>query len=58
METETVTICYDSLLSTILFLGLLFLFTDDTFVFTNCLILSYNYSSLIIMITPPSNVIA
>ena len=49
--------CYNSLLNAIPFLGLLFLFTDNTFVFTNYPMLLYNYSSLIIMITPPSNVI-
>ena len=39
------------------FLGLPFRFTDDTSIFTNHLILLYNYPSPIIMITPPSDVI-
>ena len=39
-------------------LGLLFLFTDNTFVFTNHPILSYNYSFLVITITSPSDIIA
>ena len=54
-KTEDVMISYLALFFS---LGLLFLFTNNTFVFTNCPILSYDYSSLVIMITSPSNVIA
>ena len=49
--------CHNSLATLFFFLGLPFFFTDDTSIFTNCLILLYNYSSSVIMITPPSNVI-
>ena len=57
LQNANSTPCYDSLAMLSFFLGLLFLFTDDTSVFTNCLMLSYNYSLSVITITPPSNVI-